>query len=154
MPSSADTPAQPSPETKAVIGVPKPKRRPPKERKPPKSVNAKRKKREQLRAYGPPLRREWIKAQPSVVSGKGPCVNAHVVTGGAGYKADARFIVPLTDAEHHELHKTGIRTFEAKYHVDLISLAAQTEKRWEAHCLGVALDLLANRVWQSVNELP
>lgn len=49
-----------------------------------------------VRAYGSPARVAWVRAQPSVVSGQRPCVNAHVRSGGMGRKADARWIVPLT----------------------------------------------------------
>ena len=86
------------------------------------------------RAYGGAARVEWVQRQPSVVSGASPCCNAHVKTGGAGRKADARWIVPLTREEHDELHRIGQRSFEAAHQVDLAHEAYVTESRWEQHC--------------------
>lgn len=85
------------------------------------------------RAHGPVARREWIRSLPSVVSGLGPCENVHVCTGGVSRKADARFVVPLTSAEHRELHQSGIKTFQAKYGVDLKREAELTDAKWRAH---------------------
>ncbi len=85
------------------------------------------------RAYGGAERVDWIKGQPSILSGARPCVNAHVKTGGMGRKADARWIVPLTAAEHDELHRIGQRTFEAKYAIDLAFWAQVIDARWEAY---------------------
>jgi hypothetical protein len=64
--------------------------------------NAARKAASFARAYGSAERVEWVKAQPSVWDGAGPCVNAHVgkVGKGASRKANADQIVPLTDAQH------------------------------------------------------
>lgn len=83
------------------------------------------------RVYGGSARCGWIAAQPSVASGRGPCVNAHVRTGGIGRKADARWIVPLTFDEHGELHQHGIKTFERKYKIDLLEEARKTEREWQ-----------------------
>lgn len=91
-----------------------------------------RKSSEFLRIYGPPGRVEWIKGLPSVVSGRSPCVNAHTRSGGMGRKADYATIVPLTHEEHEELHRTGQRTFEARYSVDLKAMAEQVERRWQS----------------------
>ncbi len=82
------------------------------------------------RAYHSQERVEFIQRLPSVVSGKSPCVNAHVRTGGMGRKAGSEWIVPLTGAEHIELHQRGMASFEAKYVVNLRTLATQTEERW------------------------
>ena len=82
-------------------------------------INRERRDREWARAYGSVERVEEVRAMRSVVSGKTPCVNAHVTTGGTGRKADARWVVPLTHEEHMELHAIGLRSFEAKYGVDL-----------------------------------
>ena len=71
-----------------TYAVPKPSRSP-KSRTPIKRVNRKRKASEFARCYGSKARVEWVKQQPSVVSGARPCVNAHVRNGGAGRKADA-----------------------------------------------------------------
>ena len=85
-----------------------------------------------LRVYGSVDRAEWIARHRSVVSGGGPCVNAHVRTGGVGRKADACWIVPLTWDEHNELHQHGVKTFEAKYSVNLAALAEQIAAEREA----------------------
>ena len=85
-----------------------------------------------LRVYGSVDRTEWIARHPSVVSRGGPCVNAHVRTGGVGRKADACWIVPLTWDEHNELHQHGVKTFEAKYSVNLAALAEQIAAEREA----------------------
>ena len=96
-------------------------------------VNKARRGKNWLRAYESEDRVEWIAAQPSVVSGRVPCVNAHVVNGGMGRKAEARWIVPLTHEEHMELHASGITTFQNKYGVNLLEMAIQTERRWRQH---------------------
>lgn len=85
------------------------------------------------REYGTEERVEWVRWLPSVVSGKKPCVNAHVRTGGTSYKADACWIVPLTNDEHHELHQHGIKTFSAKYNIDLDAAARMVELQWQSH---------------------
>lgn len=82
------------------------------------------------RCYGGPERIEWMRHQPSIVSGKTPCVSAHVKNGGKGRKADACWTVPLTWEEHHELDTKGHKTFAAKYGVDLAYHAAITDARW------------------------
>ena len=85
------------------------------------------------RAYESLVRVAWINAQPSVVSGRFPCINAHVVSGGMGLKAEARWIAPLTHEEHLELHSSGITTFQNKYGVNLLEAAIWTERRWRQH---------------------
>jgi hypothetical protein len=93
-------------------------------------VNRKRKAKEWERAYGSEERVRWIQYLPSVVSGQTPCENAHVKTGGTGRKADACWIVPLTTAEHRELHDCGPETFQARHEIDLIEQARLTEQAW------------------------
>lgn len=103
----------------------------------PKARNAKRHKKNWLRAHGSLSPVAWVKAQPSVASGKGPCVNAHVGKKGAGTqrKADADQIVPLTDHEHrHELHSMGRESFEQHYNISLEGEAYWIEAGWQAHC--------------------
>ena len=94
-------------------------------------VNKARKAESFARAYGGEERVAWVQRQPSVVSGASPCVNAHVKTGGAGRKADARWIVPLTPAEHDELHRIGQRSFEAAHQIDLAHEAYVTDARYQ-----------------------
>jgi hypothetical protein len=94
--------------------------------------NATRHMREWLRAFGSPERCEWIKGLPSVASGETPCENAHVRTGGTSRKADACWIVPLTDYEHRvELHHLGKPAFNAKYGIDLDTEAARIDAMWQ-----------------------
>jgi hypothetical protein len=115
---------------------PKPKPKAPAEpkrpvRSRPPAQNVKRRSKEWLRAYGSIERVLWVKAQPSCVSGLGPCVNAHVRTGGTSRKADACWIVPLTDEEHQRLHSVGREQFEREHGVNLDALAIETQRIWE-----------------------
>lgn len=87
-----------------------------------------------LKAYGSEERTAWVQAQPSIVSGKGPCVNAHTRVGGTALKGPPESIVPLTWDEHQELGQRGRRTFELKYGINLDEAAKQVEARWQAHC--------------------
>lgn len=75
------------------------------------------------RAFGGEDHDEWIKWQPSVVSGKTPCVAAHVRGGGVAYRADACWTVPMTYAEHQEMHNVGQKTYAARHGLDLDALA-------------------------------
>ncbi len=72
---------------------------------------------------------------------------AHATTGGMGRKSDAKWLVPLTgrlapyvgrgpihqDAEglHRELHRIGIKSFEAKYGVDLRAIASRLYRDYQ-----------------------
>lgn len=90
-----------------------------------------RKPSEFARIYGSRERVRWVKAQPSVASGKRPCVNAHTVTGGTQYKAGFETIVPLTHYEHTaELHQWGKERFEKHYGIDLDAAAVETARRY------------------------
>jgi hypothetical protein len=83
------------------------------------------------REYGGDERMTWLKGQPCAVSGqRGDIVAAHVKTGGTGRKADAKWTIPLLRTLHDELHQHGVKTFEAKYRVNLLALAALTEAHW------------------------
>jgi hypothetical protein len=91
-----------------------------------------RKPAETERIYGPTARREWVKSQPCAVSGqRGQIVQAHAKGGGIARKADAEFVLPLLRTLHDELHQHGVKTFEAKYRVNLLALAALTEAKWQ-----------------------
>jgi hypothetical protein len=98
----------------------------------PRSRNRKRHAANTARAFGAPDRCEWMKSQPSIISGQTPCVSAHVRSGGTGRRADAKHTVPVTWAEHEEMH-AGQKTFERKYGIDLLAEAAKTEARWQQH---------------------
>lgn len=90
-----------------------------------------------LRAFGSVERAGWVNARPSVATGRGPCVNAHVKSGGTSRKADYIWIVPLTWHEHaNELHQHGQKTFERLYGIDLIEEAVKTELAWQAFLRG------------------
>lgn len=120
-----------------MSAVPKPPKREKTARTPiargtrPKARNGSRRSREWLRAYGSLARVAWVKGLPSVASGDGPCVNAHTRSGGAGRKADAAYIVPLTNAEHQELHAGGIGAFERKYRLNLDLRARGIAMQWQ-----------------------
>jgi hypothetical protein len=108
---------------------------------PPRKVNAARRKREWLRAYGSRERAAFVRTLPCVGCGRvGFSENAHVITGGMSRKADAKDIVPLCGHLysilvncHGELHREGIASFEAAHGIDLAECAAQTERLWLAH---------------------
>ncbi len=87
------------------------------------------------RVYGSRERVLWIHSLPSVASGLGPCVNAHVTPNtdppsGMGRKPDAKWIVPLTEFEHLQLHSMGVRTFERYYGINLIGKAEEIDRAW------------------------
>lgn len=85
------------------------------------------------RAFGGEERDEWIKWQPSVVSGKTPCVAAHVRGGGVAYRADACWTVPMLYVEHQEMHNVGQRTYAARHGLDLEALAIETDRRFQLY---------------------
>lgn len=93
-----------------------------------KARNAARAKRARARDFGPRDRQEWVNGLPSVVSGRGPCVPHHVRSRGAG--GTDKEIVPLTVAEHEEVHRIGRQSFEARYGLDLASEARRVDAAW------------------------
>ncbi|MDA0312367.1 MAG: hypothetical protein O2992_09660 [Gemmatimonadetes bacterium] len=100
-------------------------------------TKAQKQREEWERVYGSPERCEWTAFSPSVVSGKGPCVCAHVtpdegLPSGTGRKADHSWIVPLTWDEHNELHQWGEKTFQAHYGVSLAGKAREHHRKWLA----------------------
>lgn len=75
---------------------------------------------------------DFTRNSPSIASGRGPCVCAHVtprgeLPSGTGRKADAKWIVPLTFEEHTELHTIGEKTFEDRHKLDL---AIEAQAHW------------------------
>lgn len=84
------------------------------------------------RAFGGQERVDWMRWQPSVVSGKTPCVSAHVRGGGEARRADAEWTVPMTWQEHQAMHDTGQESYAAQHGLDLDALAIETERRWQA----------------------
>jgi len=100
--------------------------------------NPKRRKREWLRAYDSLEFVAYTHQSPSVASGRGPCVCAHVKpdTGlpvGMGRKADACWVVPLTLDEEREKHQHGEESFEKKHR---ISLPDEARKHWRDYGKG------------------
>jgi hypothetical protein len=103
-------------------------------------ANAGRKAKNLDRAHGSPERRAWMKTQPCAICGRVPSDAAHVKNGGGSRKADAALTVPLCSdgpgaLGHHaeydgRKHAGGKRTFEKKYGVDMLALAAATDARW------------------------
>ena len=67
--------------------------------------------------------RAWIRTQPCIICGRDaePC---HVRSRGAG-GTDLGNIVPMCRIHHTEQHKIGIKTFQAKWRVDMVALALQ-----------------------------
>ena len=68
----------------------------------------KRRRKDWLRAYGGEERVAFVAAQRCCVCGaEPPSENAHVLSGGMGRKADARWIVPLCWICHERYHRAG-----------------------------------------------
>lgn len=89
-----------------------------------------------LHAYGSPERVAWINAHGCVGCAKGPCQNHHVINGGMGKKAAARFIVPLCPTCHRWIHDRGRYAFELAFAdrlggLTLIEWAAHYERAWK-----------------------
>ena len=61
---------------------------------------------------------DWVKGQPSVISGR-PADDPHHLIGhgysGTGTKTSDFWAFPLTREEHAELHNIGYQAWEAKY---------------------------------------
>lgn len=76
-----------------------------------------------------PAHRAWVRSHHCVVPGcmEMPIECAHVRranNSGTGYKPGDKFTVSLCRDHHAESHR-GERTFEAKYGLDLMALAAE-----------------------------
>lgn len=100
-----------------------------------RSNHSAKEREEFARTYGSKERVEWTRRQPSVASGKGPCVNSHVSPGeglphGTGRKHDYKWIVPLTRDEERELHQIGQASFQAKYGIYLPGKAEEHHAAW------------------------
>lgn len=81
-----------------------------------------------------PQYRAWIASKSCAVCGKTPAGNAHhAKTGGMGTKCDDKFCVPLCGpfGHHDEIHRIGKKTFEAKYHKDLLALAERLYSEYQ-----------------------
>ena len=100
-------------------------------------VNRSRRDREYERTYGSVERVAWVKTQRCVISGElaDDIDNMHAKGDGAGRKADYIWIVPARRKFHREAHRIGVKSFQAKYGVDLIQLAEETQRQWLLHLL-------------------
>lgn len=101
--------------------------------------NKQRQAREFARAYGEYA--VYIRSLPCLICGHhGHTVAAHSRTGGMSRKSDAKWLVPLccsrfgVEGCHEESHN-GIRTFEARYRIDLKAIAATLWAGWSARML-------------------
>ena len=88
------------------------------------------------REYGGPEYLAFIQSKPCCACPDFyPCEAAHTTTGGMGRKANAAWLVPLCkqwpvpdglrEGCHRELHRIGIKSFEAKHNVNLKEIAAK-----------------------------
>lgn len=100
-------------------------------RKPPKSGIKRNTDRVESRGHC-----QWLRGFDCVVSGDG-CGGVieihHVVTRGAGGGDDTA--VPLCSIHHEEWHKAGRETFDKRYGVNLLKLAAELWQRDTYHRL-------------------
>lgn len=103
----------------------------PKPRKPIKKTNPKRRKKRFADAFGGEDRVAFVQALPCIVCWKRPSEVAHIRSRGAGGKAADT--VPLCKTHHAEQHAVGVKTFAAKYELDLPNWAAWTEENWQHH---------------------
>ena len=81
------------------------------------------------RIYGSKARVRWVKAQPCVSCGEGPCQNHHTQNGGLSRKSDYVHIVPLC-AHCHHAHHTGVLRGTREWWAEQARL---TEIRWTMH---------------------
>jgi hypothetical protein len=88
------------------------------------------------REYGSPERVEWIAQHGCLACGRTPSENAHTANGGMSRKGPPESIAPLCHTHHRELHRVGVRTFEARHafmlsHLTLVQWAAWCERSWQ-----------------------
>lgn len=109
---------------------------PPKRKTKPKAVNRARKAKTFERAYGGKERRDFVASLRCIVPrcGVSPCDPAHTSgDNGAGYKASAKYLIPLCRTHHDEQHDHGAGSFAIKYQINLRAAAAATEQAWQDH---------------------
>lgn len=125
----------PAPKPERKFKEPKPKKK--RSRLQPRARTAE----EFARIYGSEERAEWVKLQPCIACGGGPCDNAHIENEGKSRKASYLKIVPLCSTFpwsenvgcHDELDEMKRETFEALYGIDLAKEAVKLEQRWQSH---------------------
>jgi len=86
-----------------------------------KPRNDARRRKNFKRAYGSEWRVKRIKEMPCLVCAKTPSDNAHIKTGGMGYKSGKENIVPLCRIHHNELDDDlgSTEAFREKYGIYL-----------------------------------
>ncbi len=89
-----------------------------------------RSKQESYRIYGSPERQDFVRSLGCIVCGQEPQL-CHSATGGMGRKADYTTIYPACHSHHAEQHQMGVKSFEAKYGLDLKAVAAHVEVMWQ-----------------------
>ena len=95
--------------------------------------NAKRRVKEWDRAYGSKARVKFVAQLPCAACGRGPCENAHTISGGAGRKADYTTIIPLCagiNGCHAAQHRSGWLSI-AMTEISRERAAALTEQLWQ-----------------------
>jgi hypothetical protein len=84
-----------------------------------------------ISGYLNPKHLKWIRRHPCAVrrSGCSRIMHSHHVrtggTGGTALKPPDRDAVPLCETHHVEFDSIGVKTFEAKYEIDLKTLAGK-----------------------------
>ncbi len=78
---------------------------------------------------------QWLRGRPCLVGGQcvGKMQACHVDYAGdkgMGTKASDRFAVAMCAGHHAESHNAGIRTFEARHNVNLLSAARHYWRMW------------------------
>lgn len=99
---------------------------PPCSRKPPKRASALHSKPARNPRY-----RAWVKSLPSAVSGVAPpCDACHTGPHAFGQKASDYTCIPLTRAEHDELHAVGQEEFGRRYGLNIKTLVRRLNRAW------------------------
>lgn len=99
-----------------------------KRRTPIRRSNPKRRKRRFAAGFGSKDRVAFVQALPCIVCRDTPSEVAHVRSRAAGGKAADT--VALCKKHHAEQHAVGIKSFAAKYELDLVAWAVWTEQLW------------------------
>jgi hypothetical protein len=103
----------------------------------PKPKNVKRASGNWLRAFGSKERVAFVRNLPCIVltCGNTPSENAHIESGGMGWKAHHTKVVPLCSSHHRYAHQHGIKTFTETFNLpcSLETYALLTQGAWLAH---------------------
>lgn len=116
---------------------------------PVKKVNAKRARKRFKDAFGE--KGVWLRTLPCAIRLRGRVKAAfaldllrcggdvqvmHTKSRGSGGRS--QHTIPACAAHHHEQHLSGIKTFAAKYDLDLLRLAESYERAWQERQTGAA----------------